>query len=98
MVAWPRSPTATGQVSRLRTLPGVHPSVRSPASVVRSYRDVVHVPRPVLALLALAALIGLAIRVAARQEVLLFAGSALALVIGAAATAGFGIRYLLPAV
>ncbi len=88
----------TSERVRRRVLPGVHPAVRSPAGVVRSYRDVIHVPRPLLALLSLASLLALGFRVAARREVLLLAGSAIALVVGAAASAGFGIRYLLPAV
>lgn len=83
---------------RRRVIPGAHPSIRAPARVVRAYRSTVHVPRPVLALLALAAVIAVALRSAARREILLFAGTALALLLGTAATAGFGIRYLLPAV
>jgi hypothetical protein len=83
---------------RRRVLPTVHPAVRSPAGLVRAYRDPIHVPRPVLALLALTALVAVALRTAKRKEVLLLAGSGLALVLGAAATAGFGMRYLLPAV
>jgi hypothetical protein len=59
---------------------------------------VIHVPRPALALLALAALIALALRLPARREVLLFGGAGLMLVLGTSATGGFGLRYLLPAV
>ncbi|MGO9971433.1 MAG: phospholipid carrier-dependent glycosyltransferase [Solirubrobacteraceae bacterium] len=81
-----------------RFLPGVQPSVRAPAAVLRVYRAVVHVPRPVLALLALAALLAVALRTPWCREVLLLAGSAVALLAGTAATAGFGLRYLLCAV
>jgi Dolichyl-phosphate-mannose-protein mannosyltransferase len=83
---------------RRRYLPAVHPRVRSPATLVRAYRRVIHVPRPLLALLALASLAALALRVPIRREVLLLSGSGLALIVGTAATAGFGLRYLLPAV
>jgi hypothetical protein len=83
---------------RHRVLSGVSPTVQSPAGVVRSYRDAIHVPRPLLALLVLISVLAGALRVRARREILLLTGSGLALVIGTAATAGFGIRYLLPAV
>jgi hypothetical protein len=89
---------ATSERVRRRVLPRMHPSVRSPAGFLRSYRSAVHIPRPVLALLALAALVALLLRTAARREVLLSAGSGLLLVLGTSATAGFGLRYLLPAV
>jgi hypothetical protein len=81
-----------------RYVPSVHLQLRAPASLVRAYRSVIHVPRPVLALLALASIAALALRLPARREVLLLSGSGLALIVGVAATAGFGIRYLLPAV
>jgi hypothetical protein len=48
--------------------------------------------------LALASLAGLVLRTTWRRETLLFAGSGLLLIIGTSATAGFGLRYLLPAV
>ncbi len=83
---------------RRRLLPGVHPSVQSPAAFVRAYRNIIHVPRPILALLALASLAALVLRTPRRKEVLLLSGSGLALIVGAAATAGFGIRYLIPSV
>jgi hypothetical protein len=83
---------------RRRVLPHMHPSVGSPSGFLHSYRSVFHVPRPVLALLALAALVALLLRTPGRRQILLFAGSGLLLVIGTSATAGFGLRYLLPAV
>lgn len=83
---------------RRRVIPGAHPSVRAPAAFMRGYRTVVHVPRPVLALLALAILVALALRTAARREVLLLGGIALTLLAGTSATGGFGLRYLLPTV
>jgi hypothetical protein len=83
---------------RRHVIPDAHPTVRSPAGFVRGYRQVFHVPRPVLALLALAALIAVTVRVQARREVMLFAGTALVLLLGTSATGGFGLRYLVPAV
>ena len=83
---------------RSKYLPTVSPRVRSPAAAVRAYRSIVHVPRPVIALLALASLLGLVVRIPSRREVLLLSGSGLSMIVGVAATAGFGIRYLLPAV
>jgi hypothetical protein len=96
----PQTPAAemVVPVVKRRFLPSLHLQVRSPASVVRAYRGVIHVPRPVLALLALASLAALALRLPARREVFLLSGSGLALIVGVAATAGFGLRYLLPAV
>jgi hypothetical protein len=58
----------------------------------------VHVPRPLLALLALAALLAVALRTRSHREIALLSVSAIALLLGTAATAGFGLRYLLPAV
>jgi hypothetical protein len=81
-----------------RDLPGLKLEVQSPASVVRAYRKVMHVPRPVLALLVLAALWALLLRLPARREIFLMAGSAVMLLLGTAATGGFALRYLLPAV
>lgn len=83
---------------RDRVLPGLHPTVQSPAGFVRSYRNVIHVPRPLLAFFVLVSVLALGLRVRARREILLLSGSGMALVVGTAATASFGIRYLLPAV
>jgi hypothetical protein len=98
--ALPKSAAAEDIVQDVRDqyLPSITPEVRVPASVVRAYRSVMHVPRPVIALLALASLLALALRTPARREVLLLSGSGLSLIVCVAATAGFGIRYLLPAV
>jgi hypothetical protein len=83
---------------RRRVLTHMHPSVGPPSGFLRSYRSIVHLPRPVLALLALVSLAGLGLRTIWRRETLLFTGSGLLLIIGTSATAGFGLRYLLPAV
>jgi hypothetical protein len=89
---------AASPATQRRDLPGLKLEVQSPSGVVRAYRGVVHVPRPLLALLALAALWALLLRVPGRREIFLFAGSAVMLLLGTAATGGFALRYLLPAV
>ncbi len=81
-----------------RDLPGLDLRVRSPAGFVRGYRSIVHVPRPVLAILALVSLVALCMRVPARREIFLLTGSAVLVLLGTAATGGFALRYLLPAV
>jgi hypothetical protein len=83
---------------RNRYLPTVEPRVQSPSTLVRGYRGIVNVPRPVVALLAIASVVALVMRIRARREVLLLSGCGLALLLGTAATAGFGLRYLLPTV
>ena len=89
---------ATSAATRNRDLPGLHPTVRAPSGLIRSYRSIVHLPRPVLAVLALAAVLGVLIRVPSRREVFLLAGAGLILLLGTAATGGPGMRYLLPSV
>ncbi len=79
-------------------LPGLRLSVRTPAGVVTAYRSAIHAPRPVLALLAIIGICGILLRVPSRREVFLFVGSGLLLLLGTAATGGFSIRYLVPAV
>jgi hypothetical protein len=90
---------------RAQALPGYRREVDPPQAAVRAYRDVVHVPRPLLALLVLAALAELALAALARgrlelprrREVLLLAGAGLAMLLGAA-TVEFQLRYLVPSV
>jgi hypothetical protein len=89
---------AHSAATQQRDLPGLKLHVRSPAAFVRAYRGVLHVPRPLLALLALAALLAVWLRVPARREIFLLAGSAVMILLGTAATGGFALRYLLPAV
>jgi hypothetical protein len=89
---------ARAPATRRRYLPGLRASVRSPSGLVRRYRSIVHVPRALLALLALAALLALLLRVPARREILLLAGTGVLLLLGTAATGGFALRYLIPAV
>ena len=74
-------------------------AVRSPAGFVRAYRSVMHVPRPVLALLALAARAGgvpARARDGARSSC--WPAARVMILLGTAATGGFALRYLLPAV
>ncbi|HET9019845.1 MAG TPA: phospholipid carrier-dependent glycosyltransferase, partial [Acetobacteraceae bacterium] len=89
---------AHSATTQRRDLPGLRPQVRPPAGLVRAYRGVIHVPRPVLALLALASLLAVCLRVPGRREIFLLAGSAVMILLGTAATGGFALRYLLPAV
>jgi hypothetical protein len=98
--ALPRTASAEASSPRVRrrVLPDLHPTVSSPASFLRSYRSAIHVPRPVLALLAIASLLAVLLRTAARRQVLLLSGAGLLMLAGTAATAGFGLRYLLPSV
>jgi hypothetical protein len=98
--SFPRSPRqeATAAATESRDLPGLRPAVRAPAGFVRGYRSVIHVPRPVLALLALVTLLAVCLHVPARREVFLLTGSAVLILLGTAASGGFALRYLLPAV
>jgi hypothetical protein len=86
-----------------RLVPGYNPPARSPAGALHSYANVVHLPRPLLALAAILALVTSTLgiikpsRVPHRKESFLLVGTGLALVIGAAATSEFVLRYLLPA-
>ena len=96
----PRSAAAEARspLTQRRDLPGLRLHVGAPAGFVRAYRGVVHVPRAALALLALAALLAVCLRVPGRREIFLIAGSAVMILLGTAATGGFALRYLLPAV
>ena len=89
---------AHSAATQRRDLPGLKLKLRSPAEFVRGYRSFMHVPRPVLALLALAALLAVCLRVPGRREIFLLAGSAVMILLGTSASGGFALRYLLPAV
>jgi hypothetical protein len=96
------------EIARDRWFPGYVPHVRPPAKRVRDYHERVHVPRPLMAALAVAALLELALAAVAlalrrsgpprRREVFLLAGAALAMLLGTAATSEFVLRYLIPVV
>jgi hypothetical protein len=96
------------ETARDRWFPGFVPHVRPPAKRVRDYHEVVHTPRPLMGLLALAAVASLLVALAARllgrrapprrREVFLLSGAALAMLLGTAATSDFVLRYLIPVV
>jgi hypothetical protein len=96
------------EIARDRWFPGFVPHVHPPAKRVRDYHERVHVPRPLIGALAIAALLQLAIAAAAfalrrpppprRREVFLLAGAGLAMLLGTAATSEFVLRYLIPVV
>lgn len=81
-----------------RVLPNLRLRVQSPAGLIRTYRSDLHLPRPLLALIALASLAAVALRLPASREITLLSGAGLLIIIATAATAGFGFRYLLPTV
>jgi hypothetical protein len=94
------------EIARDRWFPDFVPHVRPPAKRVRDYHERVHVPRPLMAALAIAALLELALAAVAlalrrglparRREVFLLAGAGLAMLLGTAATSEFVLRYLIP--
>jgi hypothetical protein len=85
-----------------RLLPDYKPPARAPAGALHAYSQVVHVPRPLLSLAAILALVSFVVgivepsRVPHRKQAFLLVGTGLAFVIGAAATSDFVLRYLLP--
>ena len=95
-------------VARDRWFPGFTPHVRPPAKRVRDYHETVHTPRPLMGVLALAAVVALLVSAVAallrrrplprRREVFLLSGAALAMLLGTAATSDFVLRYLIPVV
>jgi hypothetical protein len=87
---------------RRRLFPGLRTHASAPASALRSYARVAHTSRPLMALLALLSLIALAVglrrRDPAANAVFLPLAMAVFTLLGAAATAGFALRYLVPEV
>ena len=96
------------EVARDRWFPGFTPHVRPPAKRVRDYHQTVHTPRPLMGVLALAAIAALLVSAVAallrrrplprHREVFLLSGAALAMLLGTAATSDFVLRYLIPVV
>ncbi|GAC1325233.1 MAG: hypothetical protein NVSMB25_23510 [Thermoleophilaceae bacterium] len=74
------------------------PHAAAPAGALASYGRLVHTPRWLMAILAAIALVASVLRMPRRRPVALLVLSALAMLVGGAATAGFALRYLLPAV
>ena len=89
-----------------RFYPDLEPTAREHAALLRSYQAVVHVPRWLLAPLALAGLLVMLASVFRRArrrmprcaEVLLLAGGSLCVLLGATATSEFVLRYLVAVV
>jgi hypothetical protein len=91
---------------RNRYFPDYEPAVHPPAALMRGYQERIHTSRLLVGMLAFVSLLALAIAAAARKrlslprrrEVFLLTGSALAMLLGSAATSEFVLRYLIPAV
>lgn len=86
---------------RARFLPPFTPRMRAPAAALRAYGGVVHAPRWLLAACAVAAAAALCVAHAPsprRRALALLLGWALAMLLGAAASGGFTLRYLIPTV
>jgi hypothetical protein len=86
--------------TRHRLFPGLKAHAGAPAEALRSYGTVVHTSRPLIALFALAGLVLLVLRRRDPRAPALFLalGTAVFMLVGAAATAGFALRYLVPEV
>jgi hypothetical protein len=81
--------------------PSYQRRIRAPAAALRSAQRWLHTPKPLLALLTLAALASLAVSLRRaqprRRETFLLTGMALAMLLGAAAVE-YQVRYLVPVV
>jgi 4-amino-4-deoxy-L-arabinose transferase-like glycosyltransferase len=88
--------------TRHRLFPGLHGHASAPAGVLRAYGKVFHTSRPLVALMTLISLIGLGLGLRRRDPrahaIFLPLGMALLTLLGAAATASFALRYLVPVV
>jgi hypothetical protein len=102
--AEPRSGPFLNLQLRDRFAPSYDPAVHAPAAAVRGYAKVFHQPRWLLALALVAVLAQAVLALAGRwrrafrhtPEVLLLAGVAVAMLLGATTTSAFVIRYLVP--
>lgn len=86
-------------------LPGVEPEVHAPARVARAYATVFRIPRPLLGLMVALPLLLVPLAIMRQferprhlPEALAMALSAVAMLVGPAATSGFIVRYLVPVV
>jgi hypothetical protein len=88
--------------TRHRLFPGLHAHASAPAGVLRAYGKVFHTSRPLVALMTLISLLGLGVGLRRRdpraQAIFLPLGMAVLTLLGAAATASFALRYLVPVV
>jgi hypothetical protein len=107
LVSYPRlGPPWMNTTVRDRLLPGFQPQVHEPSSLARAYAAVVRVPRPLLAVMILLALVLVPIGLRAPPgkrpphlpDAVAMALAALAMLVGPAATSGFIVRYLIPTV
>ena len=101
--AQPRvAPPLWNQPTADRYLGGQRPTVQGPDGVVRAYASVVHLPRPLVALLALIGVAALLVApwrdVPRRKEILLLTGTGVVMILGSVASSSFVLRYLVPAV
>jgi hypothetical protein len=87
---------------RERLFPGLRTHADAPSGALRTYASVFHTSRVLVALLSLASLVAFGFALAERDRrapaLFLPLGMALLLLLGAAATAGFALRYLVPLV
>jgi 4-amino-4-deoxy-L-arabinose transferase-like glycosyltransferase len=88
--------------TRHRLFPGLHPHASTPGGALRAYGKVLHTSRPLIALLTLISLLAFAVGLKRRdpraQAIFLPLAMALLALLGAAATASFALRYLVPVV
>jgi heme A synthase len=90
------------RVTRHRLFPRMRAHAGAPAPALRSYASAVHTSRPLVAFASLFALLALILGARRRDPrtaaVFLPWSVALLMLLGAAATAGFALRYLVPLV
>jgi 4-amino-4-deoxy-L-arabinose transferase-like glycosyltransferase len=98
-------PTPVDEATRARYFADFEPPSRDPPALLSVYHDVLHTPRPLMGLFALMTLlVGVLALTPARRSlrhwpgVLLVGGTALAMMVAAAATANPLVRYLVPLV
>jgi hypothetical protein len=100
----PRTGPFLNLKARDRYEQGYRPAVHAPSGALRAYATVFHTPRWLLALALLAAVAQALLALSSRwrralahtPEVLLLAGVAVAMLLGATTTSAFVIRYLVP--
>lgn len=78
--------------------PGWTPHAHAPAALLSTYSRVVRVPRLLMALMVALSLVAMVLVRQRRLTILLLSGSAVAMLAGSAATAGYAARYEIPVV
>lgn len=96
----PRSPSDVLVIEPIRDrfLPGYEPRIRTGAAVLAAIGSVLHTPRWLLAVLALAGVAAVVRRTEHRREIALLTGGALLMLLASAATSEMNVRYLIPCV